>query len=199
MLEVIVAIAITAILAALVYPVIQRQIDQAQATHAAADMTALRMALQTFELNVRKTPLYVAQFVNPITTNDSTLDFEPYSAREAGRWRGPYLDRAIDPATGEFEVALETGFGGGVLNAVVCIDPILNTTAACGDGMVIAVIVEGIIGREFELINDLLDSVLEPDGNGPEQSREEGRLRFEGTGIDLDLSIGQMYYILGVY
>lgn len=197
-LELLVALVISAILAVAVFPRVERWIAQADATRSAADLTALRTGLQAFEVNVRRHPSRLSHLTTPITTTDVDLDGSAYGSSAAGRWKGPYVSRML-PDVALSEPVLELTSGGTLANEVVCFDPV-TAEYGCGPNTVIAIITDDVRGSDFELINDVIDGDDEPTGStGAGMSRTAGRLQYIGDGVSLSLTVGTMIYIIGPY
>jgi len=113
--EVLVTVAIVAIIAAAVVPAVTSQISKGEETTAVAAVTSARSALTAFVSDVRAFPSRISYLTNAITT-DSVIISEPpaagvaFSTAQVNRWRGPYTTTATFPAGG-----LPLGFGGAVL------------------------------------------------------------------------------------
>lgn len=187
LIEVIVTLAILAILAVAVFPYAVVQLQRIQANRAVEDFQSLELSLNLFAANLFVQPKRIEHLVRTPTATDSTLTKRPYTARETRRWLGPYLERR--PIT--------TGFDGTISNFLTCYD--INTSlpsATCQPGHYVAVQVTNLIGRDFEIINDLVDGVQETDGSTAGESRKAGRLRFFlGSGFDVELTPGILYYL----
>lgn len=197
-LELLVALVISAVLAVAVFPRVARWIEQADATRSAADLTALRTGIQAFEVNVRRHPSRLSHLTTPITASDVDLDGLAYGSSAAGRWKGPYLSTML-PDVALSEPVLHLPSGGTIANEVVCFDP-GSGEYGCGPNTVIAVITDGVRGSDFELINDVVDGDDEPTGStGAGQSRTAGKLQYIGDGVSLSLTIGTMIYIITPY
>lgn len=192
-LEVLVVIAIITILVTAVFPRVQRWIDQADATRSAVDLASIRTAIQVFEVNVRREPGLLTQLTRPITATDLDLEGVPYGSA-TGRWKGPYLDRIL-PDVGIADPVFELSSGGSVANEIVCFD--LETAEyGCGPDTVIAVLVDNVLGSDFELINDVIDGDDEPTGTAVGQSRSTGKLQYVGEGVSHSLTIGTLIYLI---
>lgn len=105
LLEMITALAIMVILGALVVPSIIASADRARVNGAQDSLEAIADAIDLFADRVDRYPRTLSQLVIPITTGDLHICGGTYTAGEAGRWAGPYLDRSI-PAAG-----IPTGVG----------------------------------------------------------------------------------------
>lgn len=95
--EVLVTVAIVAILAAVVVPAVTQQLSKADAPSLAASIGSLRTGVTAFVSDVRKFPRRVSFLANAITATDSTLELgEAFGTSGAGKWRGPYVSFAIN-------------------------------------------------------------------------------------------------------
>lgn len=99
LLEMITALAIMIILGALVVPSIIASADRARINGAEDSLGAIAEAIDLFSDRISQYPRTLSQLVIPITTGDLHICGVTYTAAEAGRWAGPYLDRSI-PAAG---------------------------------------------------------------------------------------------------
>jgi len=97
--EVLVTVAIVAVLAAMVVPAVTQQISKGDAPAFMGSVTSLRTAIASFASDVRKLPGEISQLsvdiddADPPTEEDlaTTVDGGvAYSEAIAGRWRGPY-------------------------------------------------------------------------------------------------------------
>ncbi len=106
--EVLVTVAIVAVLAAVVVPAVTQQLGRADAPAFNASMNNLRTAITSFASDVRQLPGEVSQLGNAITTLDArlaqTVDSvgAEYSTAFVNRWRGPYESSGI--STGVLEI-----------------------------------------------------------------------------------------------
>lgn len=93
--EVLVTVAIVAVLAAMVVPAVTQQISKGDAPAFASSVGSLRTALTSFVSDVRKLPGEVSQLSTAITLTDEDLATAAdagtaYIASVVARWRGPY-------------------------------------------------------------------------------------------------------------
>ncbi len=96
--EVLVALAITALLGALVVPAILASVDRARVDAAEESLKAIGEAVDLFADRVQEHPGAMRQLLIPITTADADICGNPYNAGRANQWGGPYLDRAVPTA-----------------------------------------------------------------------------------------------------
>jgi prepilin-type N-terminal cleavage/methylation domain-containing protein len=98
--EVLVTVAIVAVLAAMVVPAVTQQISKGDAPAFASSVGSLRTALTSFVSDVRKLPGEVSQLSTAITITDEDLATTAdggtaYIASVVSRWRGPYENSGI--------------------------------------------------------------------------------------------------------
>jgi type IV pilus assembly protein PilE len=92
--EVLVTVAIVAVLAAVVIPAITSQITKGDLGRVQGDLQTLKGSISQFVADVRKYPRSIGQLVVLPTTSHTPVNSNTtYSDQELLRWRGPYLDR----------------------------------------------------------------------------------------------------------
>ena len=95
LLEMVAAIVIMGILAAVLYPTIGGQLRDARAAALARQMEALREAIAAYQDNVGQYPRQLAQLVISPTLGAVDLCGTLLSTGERNQWRGPYLTNAV--------------------------------------------------------------------------------------------------------
>jgi prepilin-type N-terminal cleavage/methylation domain-containing protein len=110
--EVLVSVAIVAVLAAVVIPAIGSQITKGDQGRVASDIQAVRGGVVQFVSDVRRYPKSLGQLVVvPLTTNSPmTPTTVTYTSQELARWRGPYLSKD-SVAAGNTGYGLRLGIG----------------------------------------------------------------------------------------
>jgi prepilin-type N-terminal cleavage/methylation domain-containing protein len=114
--EVLVTVALVAVLAAVVLPAVGSQITKGDLGRVSSDLLTMRGAMEQFISDVRRYPNSVGQLTNkpaaatgtsgPLIANATcpspAVFTTQYTAQEVARWRGPYLnkDSAAAIATG---------------------------------------------------------------------------------------------------
>jgi prepilin-type N-terminal cleavage/methylation domain-containing protein len=89
--EVLVTIAIIAIIAAAVVPAVTSQIAKGDETTVTSAVNTMRTSITTFVSDVRSFPSRLSQLTTvPTALTDTALGGSPYSAAQVGRWKGPY-------------------------------------------------------------------------------------------------------------
>jgi prepilin-type N-terminal cleavage/methylation domain-containing protein len=106
--EVLVTVAIVAVLAAVVIPSIGSQITKGELGRTTSDLLTMRSAIEQFLGDVRKYPRNVQQLTtSPVASTAGWTDLvntAQYTAQEVARWRGPYINK-------DSSAALTTGYG----------------------------------------------------------------------------------------
>lgn len=103
--EVLVTVAIVAVLAAMVVPAVTQQISKADAPSFETSMGSLRTAITSFVSDTRKYPGDLEDLQSAITGADADIDAVAYTTAVQGRWRGPYDNSGI--STGVIPVGME--------------------------------------------------------------------------------------------
>jgi prepilin-type N-terminal cleavage/methylation domain-containing protein len=101
--EILVAIAILAVVAAVVIPSIGGQLRSGDESRVQQDLTNIRAGIEQFLADVRRYPRSVGQLTTVPTTAHSALVGGVYNSGQVGRWRGPYI-------TKDSVFALKTGY-----------------------------------------------------------------------------------------
>ena len=186
LVETIVTVGIIAALAAIIYPTVVKQFDNADPTRVAEDLGNIRTGLEAFAVNVRpQLAADIEDLVNrPIVvagTLDSTSTGAVYTATEAAAWLGPYVALSALPTMGQTDTAAVTGYNARILNRVNNYDVtaaafVGGDTVALGDvnADFIAVRIVGLSGSAFNAANLLIDGPTESDAT---TRRSSGRWR----------------------
>lgn len=153
--EVLVTLAIIAVVAAVLVPALTSQLTKGDAGRVSEDLKAVQTGVQAFVADVRRYPKNINQLSNAIALTDADLvNGTSYTARHVSRWRGPYFVRDIEPADADFE----TGYGGKVLTS-------LMTTAVVGTGgTYLGIKVSGLSGTERDQVDVVLDDGISGTG-----------------------------------
>jgi prepilin-type N-terminal cleavage/methylation domain-containing protein len=94
--EVLVTVAIVAILAAVVVPTVTNQIGKGDDANLTSNVSSMRTGITAFVSDVRKFPSRVQHLLVKPAAGDSALD-GPYGALAVNRWRGPYQTGSLQP------------------------------------------------------------------------------------------------------
>ena len=164
--EVLVTVAIVAVLAAIVVPTVTNQIGKGDDTNIATNVTSLRTGVTAFVSDVRKFPSRIQHLLTEPAGTDSSLTGD-YGATFASRWRGPYL-------AGSMNAAVEGSPQDSVLWGIAyAVDALVDTAFPTGTGN-IAVRLGGVTDAATATrIDDLIDG-----GTGA----SAGNLRWAVTG-----------------
>jgi prepilin-type N-terminal cleavage/methylation domain-containing protein len=96
--EVLVTIAIIAIMAAVILPALNNQIQKGDTSRLASDLTSVQSGIQAFVSDIRRFPSTTDQLLNGATGSD--IFAAPFTALDQSAWKGPYLSRDILSHTG---------------------------------------------------------------------------------------------------
>lgn len=87
--EVLVTVAIVAVLAAIVVPTVTSQLGKGDAPALQSSIGSLRTGITAFVSDVRKFPRRLSHLGNSISASDSALGLSTYGSG-ASKWKGPY-------------------------------------------------------------------------------------------------------------
>ena len=93
--EVLLALAILAIIAAVVLPTTAGQLRQGHATALANQLANLREAIDNYRQNVGAYPISLVQLTNQPANGEDDSCGANLSAAERNNWRGPYINQNI--------------------------------------------------------------------------------------------------------
>jgi prepilin-type N-terminal cleavage/methylation domain-containing protein len=164
--EILVALALMALLAAVLLPTVAGQILKGDAGRVSADLQAVRGGAEQFLADVRRYPGKYSDLATAITTTTGSPKFNVdilgngYNAGMVGRWKGPYVTKDTTAGT------VSTGFGGEIRNVFM---QVTNTNAI----PYLTVVVVGISGPDFDKIDEQIDGVV---------NRTSGLMRWNSTG-----------------
>jgi prepilin-type N-terminal cleavage/methylation domain-containing protein len=110
--EILVAIAIVAVVGAIVIPSIGGQLRSGDESRIQQDLTSLRTGAEQFLADVRRYPNSVGQLVVKPATTESALLGGVYTSAQSGRWRGPYLNKdSVSALKTGYDLTVTTTFG----------------------------------------------------------------------------------------
>lgn len=141
LVEVLVTIAIVAVLAGVLLPALFNQMSRGDTGRLASDMNSLRTGVETFGTDTHRLPRNIGQLISAISSTDTDIRGETFGQSVSDRWKGPYVNRDIIGATG----------GGTFQNTFVT-----NVTGDNG-GQYLAAIVSGLTNSAFEEIDKIFD------------------------------------------
>lgn len=162
--EMLVAMALLAVLSALVTPSMLVNIGKGERSRVAEDLQSTATSAQMFNTDLKRWPSTMGQLASTVGATDTDVLNEQYGATLASRWNGPYFDRGGDIGT-----TLKTGSGGRI-----------RTTFGTGswEGRTyLKIEVEGIDEETAKQISQLLEgeSLVGTDGTGD----ANGRVRWQ--------------------
>ena len=96
-IELIVALAIMTMIAAVVTPVLVETLDQSRTEQARASLENLAEAIGNFHDDVDEYPGYLSQLYDPITPARRNSCGQTYGNSDVNEWAGTYIDRVIPP------------------------------------------------------------------------------------------------------
>lgn len=130
--EVLVTVAIVAVLAAIVVPTVTSQITKGDEANFQTGTTNLRTGITAFVSDTRRWPGRVSDLFNAPAAADLDLFGVAYGAPTVGRWKGPYVSGALQPTDSLF-VAL-----------AYVQDALLDSTLAAGTGGFVIASLSGV-------------------------------------------------------
>jgi type IV pilus assembly protein PilA len=148
--EVLVTVAIVAVLAAIVVPTVTSQIGKGDEANLQTSIANVRTGITAFVSDTRKFPRRISDLVNQPLAADLDLFGNAYGAGAVAKWRGPYVSGGM-VATDSLDMAL--AYGGNTM-----IDSNLNAGAS---GQVIV----SLSGVLTQLSANRLDTLIDA-GNG---------------------------------
>src|SRR3954466_9172283 len=98
--EVLVTIAIIAVLAAVVVPSIGSQLKTGDESRVQQDLSNIRSGVEQFLADVRRYPSSATHLNTAITISAKDISVTNYPASQVARWRGPYLVKDPTAASG---------------------------------------------------------------------------------------------------
>ena len=100
LVEVLVSLAIVAILAAVLLPALTSQIVKGDTGRVAGDLTSIQSAAQAFVSDVRRYPSALGDLTTAITASSTDINSAPIPANLLTKWKGPYLGRDVGNTAG---------------------------------------------------------------------------------------------------
>jgi prepilin-type N-terminal cleavage/methylation domain-containing protein len=159
--EILVALALMALLAAVLLPTVAGQILKGDAGRTVQDLNAVRAASEQFLADVHRYPGRYSDLSKVITTANTDILAQPYNSGMVAKWKGPYVTKDT------VNSVVETGFGGSIQNAF---GKYTNTNGV----QYLGVVIFGISGSDFDKIDEQID--------GAPANRTSGLLRWATAG-----------------
>lgn len=188
LIETLVTVIVIGVLAAVVIPAITQQATAGDPSRVVQDVNNVQAGIETFSSNVRQFPGDIEDLLNAIsTTADRTIAGGTYTATDASRWNGPYLEKPTpelgiaNSGTGTY---MPSGFSSFIYNALFLCNSAEETSTTQSIGCngtgadYVAIKVGPLTSAQFELVNAQIDGV-ETAGSG--QSFGKGKLRYDGV------------------
>jgi len=158
--EILVALALMAVLAAVLLPTVAGQILKGDAGRVAQDLQAVRSGVEQFLADIHRYPGRYSDLSKIIATTNTDILGNTYNAGLVNKWKGPYVTK------GTVNSSVDTGFGGTITNTFM---RVTNTNAI----QYVTVVIVGVSGSDFDKIDEQLDGVV---------GRTSGLLRWNSTG-----------------
>ncbi|HYC53299.1 MAG TPA: prepilin-type N-terminal cleavage/methylation domain-containing protein [Gemmatimonadaceae bacterium] len=162
--EILVALALMALLAAVLLPTVAGQITKGDAGRIVQDLEAVRSGAEQFLTDIRRYPGRYTDLSTAITTARTDILGNAYNAGMVSKWKGPYVTKDT------LNASVETGFSGRITNNFA---RFTNTNAV----QYLTIVVTGVAGTDFDKVDEQVD--------GPSVSpagRTTGLLRWNSTG-----------------
>ena len=167
--EILIALALIAILAAVLLPTVAGQILKGDAARVMQDLDAVRSGIDQFLADVHRYPGKYKDLSAAIDPNDAPtfadINGDAYTPGLANRWGGPYVTKDLNASS-----EVETGFGG-VIQNLFKVDTNTNNIEY------VSIVILGITGPDF----DRIDAQVDGSGANP---RTTGLLRWATGGGD---------------
>jgi len=112
--EILIALALIAILAAVLLPTVASQIGKGDAGRVMQDADAVRAGIEQFLADVHRYPSKYGQLTKAITTTDRDVNGTLYPGGLVAKWKGPYTTKLLNGAG-----VLPTGFGAVIRDTLV--------------------------------------------------------------------------------
>ena len=160
--EILIALALIAILAAVLLPTVAGQILKGDAGRVMQDLEAVRSGADQFLADVHRYPGKVSDLTTAITTAKTDINGNTYPSGLVSKWSGPYLTKDT------LNASIQTGFGGSIVNTFT---KNMNTNGV----NYVTVMIVGIAYPDFARIDVQLDGTADS---------TKGLLRFKPGTVD---------------
>jgi type IV pilus assembly protein PilE len=98
--EVLVTIAIIAIMAAVLLPALNNQLSKGDTSRIASDLTNMQSGVQAFFSDVRQYPDSTSQLVSGLSASSTDINAVAFQPSAVSAWKGPYVSRDVLSNTG---------------------------------------------------------------------------------------------------
>jgi prepilin-type N-terminal cleavage/methylation domain-containing protein len=160
--EILVALALVALLAAVLLPSVAGQILKGDAARVMQDLDAVRAGIDQFVADVHRYPGKYTNLSKAISTSDTDINGATYTAGLVNKWAGPYVTKDTVSAV------VPTGYGGNIVNVLA---KVMNTNGI----NYVTILVVGIAQPDFDRIDLQIDGVADS---------TKGLLRWTAAGSD---------------
>jgi prepilin-type N-terminal cleavage/methylation domain-containing protein len=170
--EVLISVAILAILAALTMPTVSHELTKGNPSQAAGDLFAMRDGMNRFVSDVGRYPGAVDQLVRPIWTKVAKTPYLlgsattcvanclSYGISDSLRWRGPYVNK-------DTSYVRTTGFGWTIDNPITAAQMAItgyDPSNASGTQMWAILTIQNVDTLDWEALDKLYDDGLATSG-----------------------------------
>lgn len=146
--EILIALALIAILAAVLLPAVAGQILKGDAARVQQDLEGVRAGIDQFLADVHRYPSKYSDLSKLITTTDTDINGNTYTSGLVNKWAGPYVVK--DTVT----AAVPTGYGSNIVNVF--------TKVANTNGInYVAINIVGLAYPDFARIDLQVDGVAD--------------------------------------
>lgn len=159
--EVLVTIAIIAIMAAVLLPALNNQLSKGDTSRIASDLTNLQSGVQAFVSDIRQYPGTTGELVTTLSGTD--INGTTFSASAIAAWKGPYVSRDVLSNTGG-RATIATSF----------------TKTATSSTNFLTVTLSPITGDQFASLENTLD-----EGTASSTSSTAGLVRYNSASSTL--------------
>lgn len=118
--EILIALALIAVLAAVLLPAVAGQIMKGDAGRTMQDLDGVRAGIDQFLADVHRYPQRVSHLTTAITTSNKDANGATYPAGLVAKWSGPYITKTLNDAG-----VIPTGFGATIRDSM---QVVTNTT-----------------------------------------------------------------------
>lgn len=125
--EVLVTVAIVAVLAAVVVPTVTQQIGKGDDSNLTSNVASLRTGVTAFVSDVRKFPGRLQHLLTRPADTDDDITGNDYGTLAVNRWRGPYQTGSLKPAAATPQDSILVGHG-------YMLDVLVDTAFPTGTG-----------------------------------------------------------------
>jgi prepilin-type N-terminal cleavage/methylation domain-containing protein len=141
LVEVLVALAIIALIVAALFPTLMPRLRGGQVSAVASQLDYLRIAISNYRQDVRRYPRRLRELTYQLAAGDLDACGAPVSAANRARWNGPYVSRVID---GDFPA------GDATIRDTLTRDPPTTSSGPLANLQVVVTNVDSAVARELE-------------------------------------------------